>query len=194
MLSIGMTQSSSPDIDRRKRRTKAALFSAFRNLVTEDRKVKITVPDVITRANVGRSTFYEHFKNIEDLHLQSLSHPFGILVRAILTQDNTSDLEGLLVHFWENRKRARATFTGVERYKISRLLADMIEPHLTEDKINPNIPPRLIALQLADASLALIHGWVMAEAWCEPNELAEIISKTSQAILKTLAPDGLQST
>ena len=169
--------------DRRVQRTRTALLEAFRELVIEDRKAKITVPDVILKANVGRSTFYDHFKNIDDLYLQSLSHPMAVLVDGIIGIDKDQDLENLLIHFWENRQRARATFNGAGRDQVSRLLADMIEPRLAGINDFRDIPNRLMALQLAENAMALIRGWVGAEAWCEPRKIADHIKITSSAIL-----------
>jgi len=169
--------------DRRVQRTRMALLNAFKALVLEERKTKITVPDVIARANVGRSTFYDHFKSIDDLHLHSLSHPLAILVGGITGSGDVSQIEELLTHFWENRRRARATFNGPGRDQVTRLLADMLEPELPVAGTQPGIPNRLMALQLAENALALIRGWVGAEAWCEPAELARHIKTTSVAIL-----------
>lgn len=56
-------------IDRRIQRTRKALHEAQIELILEKGFDKVTVQDVIDRANVGRSTFYLHFKDIEDLFL-----------------------------------------------------------------------------------------------------------------------------
>lgn len=170
--------------DRRIQRTRSALLNAFRELVVEDRKTKITVPDVIKRANVGRSTFYDHFKGINELYLQSLSYPLSTLVESIMGSEDLLKLEDLLVHFWENRQRARATFNAAGRDQVTRLLADMLETKLPALENRPNIPIRLLALQLAENALALIRGWVDAEAWCEPEDIGIHIKNTSAAILR----------
>jgi len=49
-----------------------------------------------------------------------------------------------------------------------------------------DVPPRLLALQLAENSLALIRGWVGAGAWVTPDILAQHIRTTSKAILDCL--------
>ena len=54
-------------MDRRARRSRQAIFSAFEGLLAEKRFGQITVSDIIERADVGRSTFYAHFETKDDL-------------------------------------------------------------------------------------------------------------------------------
>ena len=53
--------------DRRINRTRALLADALIALVLEKGYEAVTVQDIIDRANVGRSTFYAHFENKEQL-------------------------------------------------------------------------------------------------------------------------------
>ncbi len=53
--------------DRRIQRTQDALRRALVELILEKGYPKITVQNIIDRANVGRSTFYAHFLDKEDL-------------------------------------------------------------------------------------------------------------------------------
>ncbi|MCP4965503.1 MAG: TetR/AcrR family transcriptional regulator [bacterium] len=58
--------------DRRVRRTKQRLHEALMSLIVEKGYDKITVQDLIDRADVGRSTFYAHFETKDDLLLSGL--------------------------------------------------------------------------------------------------------------------------
>src|SRR5438445_3241053 len=53
--------------DRRIQRTRLMLRSAMVSLIRERGFEALTVQDIIDRADVGRSTFYSHFKSKEDL-------------------------------------------------------------------------------------------------------------------------------
>src|SRR5512132_4155874 len=53
--------------DRRADRTRHSLSEALVGLIKEKRFDDITVQNVIERADVGRSTFYSHFRDKEDL-------------------------------------------------------------------------------------------------------------------------------
>ena len=49
-------------MDRRQRKTREAVFAAFISLLSEKNYSKITVGEIIDRADVGRATFYSHFE------------------------------------------------------------------------------------------------------------------------------------
>ena len=55
--------------DRRIQRTRQSLQTALSELIVEKGYEKVTVQDVIDRANVGRSTFYVHFESLDQLLL-----------------------------------------------------------------------------------------------------------------------------
>ena len=60
-------RATSKKSDRRTIRTRHLLSQALVDLIKEKRFDEITVQDVIDRADVGRSTFYSHFRDKEDL-------------------------------------------------------------------------------------------------------------------------------
>jgi AcrR family transcriptional regulator len=62
--------------DRRIERTRQHLVQALFSLLPEKGFDVLTVQDIIDRANVGRSTFYVHFVDKEDLLVQAMD-PFS---------------------------------------------------------------------------------------------------------------------
>lgn len=54
-------------MDRRQKKTRNAIFEAFIQLLGEGDYTRITVGDIIARADVGRATFYAHFETKEFL-------------------------------------------------------------------------------------------------------------------------------
>jgi AcrR family transcriptional regulator len=58
-----------PGTDRRVRRTRALLHQALIELILEKGYGRITVQDILDRADVGRSTFYSHYRDKDTLLL-----------------------------------------------------------------------------------------------------------------------------
>jgi AcrR family transcriptional regulator len=61
-------------MDRRIQKTRQALQEALIALVLEKGYEALTVQDVLDRANVGRSTFYAHFYDLDDLLQSEFEH------------------------------------------------------------------------------------------------------------------------
>lgn len=180
-----------PRQDRRVLRTRKALIEAFNHLFLHRRQRKISVADIAGHANVGRSTFYDHYASAEAIHLDALAQPFSVLADAAAGQGDHQQLEQLLIHFWDNRQRAPATFPGKTGEKVNRLLAAMVEERLKPAELTFPIPARLAAVQLAQSALAPVKGWLLAEAWCDPEALAKHICRSGRQMVKILTIDGL---
>src|SRR5258708_21010383 len=69
--------------DRRPQRTRRQLSRALIDLITEKRFDDITVQNVIDRADVGRSTFYSHFRDKEDLFQKNWERFLDMLAQHI---------------------------------------------------------------------------------------------------------------
>ena len=173
--------------DRRVRKTRSALLEAFNHLLLSRRRGRIRVSDIVERANVGRSTFYEHYASADDLHMEALSRPFAILADAAAGEGDAERLKHLLDHFWENRQRARATLAGRTGEKAVRLLTEMVEARLWDRQAQLALPRRLAALQLAEAALGPIRGWVGGEAPCSAALLAQSLCRCGEQMMVALS-------
>ena len=54
-------------MDRRQKKTREAIFSAFTTLLAQKDVSRITVGQILEQADVGRATFYAHFETKEHL-------------------------------------------------------------------------------------------------------------------------------
>src|SRR6476646_4543473 len=88
--------------DRRTIRTISALRTALIDLMLEKHYDSITVQDIIDRANVGRSTFYSHFRDKEDLLVGDWKRFFQLIAdNTNLTSDrgkSVAPIEAMLTH------------------------------------------------------------------------------------------------
>ena len=76
--------------------------------------------------------------------------------------------------------------------KVTRLLAGMIEERLRDEADALAIPLRLAAMQLAEAALPPIRGWVTAEAPCAAEALAGAICRCGRAMRARAGEGGRQ--
>ena len=117
--------------DRRIERTRQAVTGAFSAMILEGcRYDRIRVADLIARAGVGRSTFYEHYRGKDDVLAETIRYPFAMLAAAVDADVKPSTLRDVLAHFHHNRVHGRAIFMGAARRRIARVLASMIEERL----------------------------------------------------------------
>jgi AcrR family transcriptional regulator len=75
-----LDEQKSPPTDRRILRTRQALRRALLALMEEKDYSLITVEEITDRADLGRTTFYLHYKDKEDLLLEE----FGSLIYAVV--------------------------------------------------------------------------------------------------------------
>lgn len=160
--------------DRRKARTRQALVQAFVALMFERRYEAFGVAEIAARANVGRSTFYEHFAGKDALLRASMEGLLGVLADAAAGTVEADRLERVIAHFWENR-RLRTVFAPPLGALIERELAAMIDERLGRGR-------QLAATQIAAAQLAALEAWLgggvtatvadMADAMTAPGRLA----------------------
>ena len=78
-------------IDARSRRTRMLLGDAFLRLILEKPIEDITVQEVLDRAGIGRSTFYLHFRDKNDLLLSQLER-FGEHMSTVLIVNKEKSL------------------------------------------------------------------------------------------------------
>ena len=76
--------------DRRIRRTRESLGDALVELMQEKPFAAITVQHVIDRANVGRSTFYAHYRDKDDLFLSDAEDFFEMMSNLLLRPGEVS--------------------------------------------------------------------------------------------------------
>src|SRR4029077_15356655 len=92
---MGLTEQRRNDKQRRKpdlriRRTRSLLSNALVALMQEKSIDKITVQEVLDRATVGRSTFYLHYRDKDDLFLCVLEDGLELWSTALLSKREKS--------------------------------------------------------------------------------------------------------
>jgi AcrR family transcriptional regulator len=171
---------------RRALKTRGAIVEAFNRIFLDPRRRRIGVADVVAEARIGRSTFYDHFGGAGQVQLAALAAPFAMLANAAAGKGEQAATERLLLHFWENRARARATLTGRAGEQALRLLASQVEARLEGEL---RLPAELAAQQLAAAALLPLRSWLLGEAPAAAATLADTLCRSGIALAAALRAD-----
>ncbi len=165
--------------DRRVQRTQAALRLAFNQLILSRGYDAISAADIAAHADVGRSTFYEHFGSKDAILAQSLGAVLGPLADACVRSDVDPGVTPVIEHFWANRKLARALMGGRARAIMTTMLAQLIEERLAaaprSPTHGPSLPLPLAAAQLAHGALGLIEAWLTGRHGSTARQIAEAL-------------------
>jgi len=165
------------DLDRRSQRTRKAVFDAFTRLIFSRRYSAIRTADLIEAAGVGRSTFYEHFRNKDEVMVWAIDPIFAPLAEAAAGRGSAPRLRFVVDHLWERRALARVMFEPPLAAKLQRKLATMIEARLGEGG-EGDVSPAMTAAASAAAQLALLRVWLSGEAACDPAVLARRLAES----------------
>lgn len=160
-------------VDRRKARTRQALVQAFVELMFERRYEDFGVVEIAARANVGRSTFYEHFAGKDALLRASMARLSGVLADAAAGIGEADRLQRLVAHFWEKRRLGRTVFAPPLRALVERELADMIDRRLGGGR-------QLAAAQIAAAQLAALEVWLSGGVAATVGQIADALASAGR--------------
>lgn len=182
--------------DRRVQRTRQLLQQALAELIEEKGYDAVTIEDITERANLGRTTFYLHFRSKEDLFLSShmqgmLDYRFGIYSREELLAD---DPPARMAAVFEYLKMDRSTF-GIMRHGkdapiIMRAIHDIVARNLQEsleaafDESQSSIPFSALANYIVGSQLAFMTWWIERHMKYTPQEMAHMFHRLQRAAVR----------
>ena len=162
--------------DRRIGRTRKLMHEALMALIVEKGYESVTVQDILDRADVGRSTFYAHYRDKDELLLSGFEH-----LRTLFEQQQQSLLAAkqggngpefnmileLFRHTGQHHKLYKAiagkqSGEMILKY-LHRYLYDMlIVPHaaLMKNKKNPPVPIEITTHWIVSSLLSLMVWWL----------------------------------
>lgn len=161
-------------IDRRIKKTQRSLHEALMELIQEKRYDKITVQDIIDRADVGRSTFYSHYLDKEDLLVKGLEMFSNNLQAQIEVEHNKEETGEHVLHshiFFKHADLHHDLYKAMQEGGGADIIFEAGRQHLEQDIKNhldallpesfePEIPTPVISSYLAGAMLSVLNWWL----------------------------------
>lgn len=185
------TPGESPRIDRRVLRTREALRGALLDLMVERGWDAIDIQTLCERANIGRSTFYLHYPNKEEL----LKGSFGDLrtalrdqarQRALHSADQLAFVGGLIEHVHQQQLVFRAMLGRRSGHYVQdrfrELLVDLVEEERPAGA-RRSWHAHAVSNYLGGALFQLLTWWLGASRPQRPQEIEALFHDMSKPVL-----------
>jgi AcrR family transcriptional regulator len=184
-------------LDRRISRTRRSLQDALFCLILEKGFDSVTVEDITNRADLGRTTFYLHYRDKEDLLMQSVRNQVEALVNQLAQYplykgdgehrptkvDDITPLISLAFNhvaqnavFYRVLLRGEGTYSALQRLRqiLVEAILELIQHFSGREKklLNPTVPLDVFLNSLAGAWIGLMTWWLEADMPYPPEEMA----------------------
>jgi AcrR family transcriptional regulator len=174
--------------DRRVRKTRRLLHDALIGLILERGWDAVSVRDVCEKADIGRSTFYVHFADKENLLLSGFDE-----LHEAMEQVRTSAkvpfgfLGPLAAHAAENARLVRA-LAGRQsgqsvQWRFRDVLASLVEAELKLLKVPKDARP-LLTRFIAGGAADVLMSWLDDPEGISPERLASELGQVASAAVE----------
>jgi AcrR family transcriptional regulator len=173
--------------DRRVQKTRRLLLEALGSLLHEKRYDAIVVQEILDRANVGRSTFYTHFRDKDELLLSAIRDVVRTSVPGSTASARRSErvvqFSGpMFEHIAQHRRggrdgmgiRSRAIVHERLREVIAERVAEEVRSALRETarRAPPDrVAPDLLVQHVTSTFVVVLNWWVESRSKLSPAEV-----------------------
>ncbi len=175
--------------DRRSERSRSLITSALLDLLTDRRFNEITIQEITDKANVGRATFYLHYRNKEECLVQVLTTGFDSLVAEIDQMNMGKDrdfvdvLEKIFLFTTRNRNLYTALLSDNPKANILGDVQKYIREKMTRSiPVPPKLDPIIreaVTTNLTGALIAMVLWWLREDPAFTARQMAEIFVNMS---------------
>lgn len=188
-------------LDRRVQRTRKLLRDAMMALILEEGYDALSIQDITDKANLGRATFYLHFKDKDELLMDVMDQ----FMEDILVQ--VPQLAEIQWRLEDTKNIAKLFDFAAEHYDLYRILTissgaitasrqlhqtiaskikTYIQKEIDESGDQPIIPVEFIASHFAGSLLSIMYWWLDSDLPYSAEEIAEMFQKINQMDRKSL--------
>ena len=175
--------------DRRVQRTRRLLHKALMSLILEQKYEDITVQNILDHADIGRSTFYLHFQDKDELLFSGFHYLESFLESAQVTSTTSlaKSYERIIgfslpmfQHALEYRRVNRALLGSnaevVVRRCIHSVLAGIVSREVklelqSRKRSNGPVSPELLSHFLVSTFVSVLTWWLNSKSPVPPKEI-----------------------
>ena len=185
-------------MDRRKKRTRELLQKTLIELMGEREYDEITIQEIVDRADLGRTTFYQHYHNKDELFLSCHQDFVGkfyfgphrpLSRKELLSPDTPPGMVEAYTHLEDTRALLYPTFQGRDGLQILRQIRDGSAKDIETDLravfagVDSTIPLDLLACYLAGAQIALVQWFLEKRRSHTPKTIAQMFHRLQRAAI-----------
>lgn len=176
-------------MDRRQRKTREAIFSAFSKLLGERDYNNITVQEIIDEADIGRATFYSHFETkdyllkslCEELFKHIIDTALGEPQHRVCTYGNENDsvFLHLLRHLQKNDRDILGLLSSRNnemflRYFKSELKKMILSQYAEKGLLaESNLPEDYLVNHISSSFVETVDWWISQKIEYTPEKITE---------------------
>ncbi|GGH69653.1 TetR family transcriptional regulator [Paenibacillus silvae] len=177
-------------MDRRIRKSKAALKEALLQLMQKYTLKEISISDIVQQADLNRGTFYRHYQYKEDLLNEILQDVTQDLVASFrkpyegLEEFHVDRMPSSAIAIFEHVHQHAQFYTLVVQSEASssfqRMICDVLRDLSLQDLnyiFPPHINPELLASYQSHAIFGMIMEWIRQDFKHSPAYMAEELFK-----------------
>lgn len=188
-------------MDRRQKKTREAIFSAFTQLLSEKNYNQISVQDIIDAADIGRTTFYAHFETKDFLLKDLCEELFGHIIDTAMGMPKgqshySCDFETdsvflhLTYHLQENDRNILELLSSQNndiflRYFKQNLKVLVISQYADKGELkSSDLPEEFLVNHISSSFVETVYWWLSGKMKETPEEITRYFLATIEPILK----------
>lgn len=187
--------------DRRVTRTQKLLRDALHSLIHERDYDSIVIKEILDRANVGRSAFYMHFRDKDELLVHTFHDILGTVRSSRPVTGDTQDERLLwfslpifehldrLRHIGELKlgPRGRAVLHGHLQNTLAVLITEDVEKHFRASRKTDQVPVDLLVRYIDSTFILVLNWWVENRCPLPPKAVDELFRSLVMPTLKEIS-------
>jgi AcrR family transcriptional regulator len=199
---VGATGANGGREDRRVRRTRRLLREALLALIVEKGYDRVTVQDVLDRADLSRATFYAHFRDKDDLLVSGFEELENALRRAMAayaaserrpSHEALGSLRPVFEHVAEHRRlyrglvgsRAGAVLVKHVRERFTAMAREHFQEVIASRRSVPAVPVEMMAQHTAGALLGVLTWWLDHDPPYSAEQIATMLERLLAPAIET---------
>lgn len=178
-------------MDRRRKKTRQAVFDAFTSLLEKKSYSNITVQEIIDEADIGRSTFYAHFETKDELLRALCTEIFDHVFSTELEKERThgfsqrcgvveAEITHILYHLQDSRRYIRSILSSESGELFMRYFKEHLEKLFenTAAEQNPDIPRDYMLNHMICDFAETVRWWMRNESYT-PEDISRFFLATT---------------